>query len=425
MLRTVYTCIISLLVPVATVRLLWQGTRYRRYLSRIGERFGLVPREETADMIIHVHAVSVGEVNAVTPLLMAFRARYPQARLLVTTVTASGASAIAQRNIPGTCHRFFPFDVPWSVKAFLDRVHPALVVIVETEIWPNFYFECGRRGIPLGIVNARISPRSFRGYKRVRRLFSETMRHVSVVLAQGTADAERFMDLGAQANRIRTYGNLKFDIDTPHSVVETGQAIRRRHLGQGPVWIAASTHEGEESILIDAQLQIEARLPGCRLILAPRHPERVDRVLQILSERGLRGIRRSEADRGGDPGDVLVVDTLGELAVFFAASDVAFVGGSLVAKGGHNVLEPAALGMPVVSGPWVHNFSDIVDQLAVAGAIRICRDREQLAEVIYDYLTDANLRFSTGQSARQVCEQNRGATGRTVAALERLLQGAV
>lgn len=424
-LRGIYSLVIAVLFPLAVLRLVWLGIRKPSYLNRISERFGYVPFSRSSRPVILIHAVSVGEVNAISPLLLEIRRKFPDRTVVVTTVTATGEEALRRIDVDHVVHAFFPYDLGCFVDRFLDRICPELVVVVETEIWPNFFLRCQRRRIPLAIVNARISPGSFSGYARVSGLFADTIRRVSVIATQSETHSDRFLKLGASPAQITNCGNLKFDIQIPSSVFEKGQAARRKFAGRQPIWVAASTHEGEEGIILDVYREIRLRIAECLLVLVPRHPDRAQAIAALVRRAGLTLARRTEAGPGVGTFDVFLVDTIGELPVYYAAADVAFVGGSLVQVGGHNMLEPASLGVPIVTGPSLFNFADIVEMLQSGSGIDVCGDREKLLQVVYDYLSDANLRYQKGQCAKAVFERNQGATSRIMSILERLIEETV
>ena len=415
----IYSLILYLAVPLVLLRLLWLGLKTPAYLYGWRQRFGYGAPLTPGGAVIWIHAVSVGEVQAAKPLVNHLLRQRPQYRLLISTVTPTGAQTVRQVFNGGVQHRYFPYDLPGAVDRFLDRIQPALVLIMETEIWPNLYRHCRRRRIPVALINARLSEKSLRGYRRFSSFTGTTLRCLSLIAAQSRADAERFLSLGAMPASVQITGNLKFDISQPHSVTEAGE-VRRRFFSGRPIWLAASTHAGEEEAVLDAFTQVLHEHANCLLILAPRHPERAQAVTELARRQGFQAIRHS--DNGGYSGQtrVYILDTLGELPVFYAAADVSFVGGSLIPVGGHNMLEPASLGIPVICGPYLHNFSEAAELLSAAGALDLVSTPAELAGRVNRLLADANLRHTVGETGRQVIRDNQGTLQRVLEALQDL-----
>ncbi len=319
-------------------------------------------------------------------------------------------------------HVYCPFDLPWAVRGFLDRVRPRLAVLVETEVWPNLLAECDRRRIPVLLANGRLSERSAQGYRRFGSLSRETFGRFSAVAAQSEADAQRFAEVGVPPQRLTVTGSIKFDQSIRGSVKEQAEVVRREWGADRPVWVAASTHEGEEEWVLDAHEQVLRALPGALLVLVPRHPERFDRVAQLVQRRRLAIRRRTERTPPSPATAVFLGDTMGELPIFLAAADAAFVGGSLVPVGGHNVLEPAALGVPVAFGPHMFNFAQISGMLLAAGAAVQVDGADRLGETMQGWLGNASLRARVGENGRRVVEANRGALERVLGLVDGLLQ---
>ncbi|HUN71527.1 MAG TPA: lipid IV(A) 3-deoxy-D-manno-octulosonic acid transferase [Steroidobacteraceae bacterium] len=422
-MRLLYLAAVYLATPLISVMLAARGLRDRSYWRNFGERFGLGPRVPSSP--IWVHAVSVGEVQAAAALVFALRDRYPQVPVLVTTFTPTGA-ARARTLFSGAAEvRFLPFDLPGSVRRFLERTRPRLAVIMETELWPNLYRQCRRRRIPLVIASARLSRRSTDRYRHLGALFKETVSGAVVVAAQGEADAERFRALGAAAERTHVTGNLKFDFTLPPDIRERGMALRRQYAPSRAVWVAGSTHGGvEEEAVLAAQRHLGTALPGVLLVLAPRHPNRFGEVAAWLERQGAAFTRRSQPSAPaatGEGSSVLLLDTLGELLYFYAAADVAFVGGSLVPIGGHNLLEPAALGLPILTGPNNSNAEDVARLLLDCGAAKIVRNGAELGARVAELLSDQALRLETGERGRAAVDRNRGALEKLMRLLDSLL----
>ncbi|MEM9057870.1 MAG: lipid IV(A) 3-deoxy-D-manno-octulosonic acid transferase, partial [Pseudomonadota bacterium] len=410
-MRFAYILLSYLLSPIVVGFLLWRGLNNRAYLARFFERFGFCG-EAMPTQCIWVHAVSVGEVQAAVPLVKALLARYPAVPVVVTTVTPTGADRVKQLFGDRVCHCFAPYDLLGSVKRFFNTVQPRLAIIMETELWPNLYHECGRRNVPLVLASARISPRSLSKYRRFVALFREALSHGIVIAAQSESDAERFRALGANPTRTHVTGNIKFDFELPASIVEDGNALRERYAQRRAVWIAGSTHENEEQQVLLAHRRVCEAIPDCVLLLVPRHPERFDGVERLIEEHGFSLVRRTQARHADSDVNVVLVDTLGELPMFYAASDVAFVGGSLVRIGGHNLLEPAALGKPTVTGPHTFNAQDIAVMLLASGATRLVHSPEELADELLRFFERPELRLEAGEKALRTVEENRGALAR-------------
>src|SRR5690349_12318718 len=381
-MRFLYIFLAYLIAPLWIGALAMRGFKDRTHWRGFSQRFGLGATLPEAS--IWVHAVSVGEVQAAVPLVEALLARFPDIPLVLTTVTPTGrarAEAIFKKRVDV---RFVPIDWPGSVRRFFQRVQPRLAVILETEIWPNLYRRCGRLGIPLVLASARISPRSVDRYRRLVGLFRETLSHGIFIAAQSQEDAERFRSIGASPERTHVVGNIKFDFGYPPDMEKRGHELRQMLGPDRPVWVAGSTHEKEEELLIAAHRRVRERFSNALLVLVPRHPPRFAEVATLLREQGLRFVRRTSARPVTADTEVYLLDTLGELPPFYAAGDVAFVGGSLGIDhvGGHNLLEPAALGLPIVAGPHNFNSADIARMLAERQALRIVHDPRELANVI-------------------------------------------
>ncbi|MGI9235397.1 MAG: lipid IV(A) 3-deoxy-D-manno-octulosonic acid transferase, partial [Woeseiaceae bacterium] len=360
-----------LFIPYALYWLV-RGLGNRSYFDRIGQRFGFgFPK---IDRCIWIHAVSVGEVQASLPLIRVLRDRFPERTLLVTTVTPTGAVRVKAVFEDAVRHCYIPFESPGAVNRFFSSVNPDAALIMETEIWPNLYRACGVRNVPLILVSARISPRSISGYRRLLPLIRETLSHGIIIAAQSQSDADRFLSLGASAARTWVTGNIKFDVELPADTHQKGAAFRERFIGDRPVWIAASTHEGEEQKVLAAHRALLKEFPDLLLILVPRHPERFSEVREQVERSNFDVVTRTEGFVCQDTTSVFLGDTMGEVPMFYAASDIAFVGGSLVPVGGHNLLEPAAQALPVITGPQLFNAQDIADMFVEMQACRIVAD---------------------------------------------------
>jgi 3-deoxy-D-manno-octulosonic-acid transferase len=422
MMRLVYNLLLWLFLPLIVVRLAYRGLRNRAYWQRIPERFGFVQRLSDAS-VIWIHAVSVGEARAAAPLVRALADRYPEARILVTTMTPTGSATVTSLFGDRVAHCYVPYDYPFAVRRFLRRARPRVALIMETELWPNLFRACRARGIPLLVSNARLSEGSMRRYLRVASLARATVQLVNVVAAQSAADARRFEAIGADPARVAVTGSIKFELALPASLFESAQVLRADWGRERPVWIAASTHEGEEEFMLAAFKTLQRRWPTLLLVLVPRHPERFAAVVKLARRDGFNVAQRSQQAAVLDASvEVLIGDTMGELQLFFAAGDVAFVGGSLVATGGHNLLEPAAVGVPTVFGPHMFNFAEIAALTLERRAGRQVGAPGELAEAVAAYLENPNARFEAGEAGRKLVEENRGALERTLKLLAPLLQ---
>ena len=415
-MRFLYTLAMYLVTPLIVLRLALRGFRSRPYYWRWAERFGFFNAPLNLRDSLWVHAVSVGEVSAAEPLIKALKRDYPGAPLVVTTVTPTGTARVRQLFGDSVFHIYLPYDLPYAVNRFLAGVRPRLALIVETEIWPNLYFACRRRGIPLMIVNARLSERSLRGYRPrpLRGMVRAALSCVSLIAAQTRSDAARYRLIGAPADRVMVCGNLKSDMPVPPDALATGARLRE-HWGAGrPVWIAASTHEGEEQAVLEAHLAVLKRLPDALLLIAPRHPERFRPVENAVRSLGFAAGSYSVEGMPSTSNQVFVIDAMGQLMPFYAAAGAAFVGGSLIPIGGHNVLEPAALGTPVLVGPYTFNSEEIVANLIEQGGALRVPDSASLGDAVLNLLRDDGRRREMGRAAQQVFELERGAVSRVM-----------
>lgn len=400
-----YNVLIYLASPIALAANVWRGRRDPTYRDRLGERFGFTKaRFERSPL--WVHAVSVGEVQAGAVLIRSLRKRYPDRPILVTTATPTGAERVKVLFGDTVTHVYLPYDMPGAVARFLDRVRPQIAIVMETEIWPNLFRACRKRGIPIVIASARLSEKSVRRYGRLGGLARAALDQV-LVAAQTPLDASRFQAIGA-AN-VHVVGNLKFDIEVGADVAEAGRALRAAQFRERAVWVAASTHEGEEEQVLDAHEIVRTRIPNALLLLVPRHPQRFAAVASLLRTRSKRFVSRSRGEAVADDTEVLLVDTLGELLMLYAAGDVAFVGGSLVPIGGHNLLEPAALDCPIVIGPHNFNAPDIAQAFLSSQAAVQVDNAQMLGETVVALMLDSARRNEMAARARELVGQNRGA----------------
>jgi len=415
--RFLYSFLLYLLIPVALTRLAWRGLRNRGYWRRWAERFGFIHRLDGP--IIWVHAVSVGEVRASAPLVKALSRDYPKYRILITTMTPTGSATVRQLFGDSVAHCYVPYDLPTAVARFLNRTRPQLALIMETELWPNLFHQCYKRGIPLILANVRMSEKSADGYRRFAGFTRATLANVSRVGAQTEADAGRMRVLGAA--QVEVTGSIKFEVDVPADLAAKA-AVLRSGFGARPVWVAASTRVGEEEQVLEAFAHLRKQFPGLLLVLVPRHPERFDGVAKLCQQHGFRIERRSTRKDGVAPDTaILLGDTMGEMLLFHAAADVSYIGGSLVPLGGQNLLEAAAVGTPVVFGPHMFNFSDISRMALAHGAGRQVQDVSGLTSAVADYLENPAGRNAAGASGQRMVAENRGALTKTLALVQQEL----
>jgi len=420
-LRYLYNVLTYLLAPFLVIRLYWRARKNPAYRERIGERFGFFDYPLETEHPIWIHAVSVGETIAAVPLVKALQAKHPTIPIVFTTTTPTGSDRVIAAFGNSLFHVYSPYDIPTVVKSFIEKIKPRLLIIMETEIWPNMLLYAQREKVPVMLANARLSEKSFKGYSKFNRFIKFILNTISIIAAQEITDAKRFELLGVPKELIQVVGNIKFDVILPPGVKEKGKQLRKLLGENRPIWIASSTHEGEEELVLSALQIIQKSIPNVLLILVPRHPERFKKVEELCFSRGLSIVKRSENKACEGKTAVFLGDTMGELLLFYAASDVAFVGGSLVATGGHNFLEPALFGLPLISGPNLFNFAKIVSLLQDNNALEIVNDAEELAGQIIQFLSDENLRKSYGKRAQEVLEKNRGSLNRHIQLIEKLL----
>lgn len=419
--RHLYTLLLHLALPLIALRLALRARKAPAHARRIRERFsfGLPPLQTGG---IWVHAVSVGESIAAAPMIRTLQARHPELPITVTCMTPTGSERIQALFGDSVQHCYLPYDLPWAAARFLNRVKPRLAVVMETELWPNHIHQCAKRGIPVALANARLSERSARGYARFGKLTAPMLAELSLIAVQTQAEAQRFLALGARPECVDVTGSIKYDLKIDAELPQRAAELRRQwQTEQRPVWIAASTHAGEDEIILAAHRQLLKTRTDALLILVPRHPERFEAVHELCLNQGLTTRRRSTGQdvQAGD--QVLLGDTMGELLFLYALADIAFVGGSLVANGGHNLLEPAALGKPVLSGPHLFNFLEIATQLREAGALSEVENAEQLAGRLATLLDAPTEIARMSQAGLAVLKANQGALQRLLTGLQRLL----
>ena len=414
--RALYNLLFHLALPLIALRLLWRAWRAPAYSRRLLERFafGLPPLKPGG---IWIHAVSVGESIAAAPLVRELLARYPALPITITCMTPTGSERIQALFGNQVQHCYLPYDLPWAAARFIRRLQPQLAVIMETELWPNHIHQCAKRGVPVVLANARLSERSARGYARFAKLTAPMLAEMSLFAVQTEAEAQRFRDLGARPETVEVTGSIKFDLTIDPQLLQRAADLRGQWQAlERPVWIAASTHEGEDEVILDAHRRLLTNHPDALLILVPRHPERFNSVFELCQREGFITVRRSTGSNVDAQTSVLLGDTMGELLFLYALADSAFVGGSLVANGGHNLLEPAALAKPVISGPHLFNFLDIAAQLREAGALAEVDDAEGLA-------VEVQRLFELPRDAQRMADAGLAVMRRNQGALQRLLDG--
>ncbi len=434
--RFIYTLAVLALLPWAAIHLLWRARRQKEYLHHWGERWGFFPQRKPSQQYlaptIWLHAVSVGETRAAQPLVAALCARYPDHRVLFTHMTPTGRAASVALFGDTVERLYLPYDTPWAMRRFLCHYQPRIGLIMETELWPNLLTECRAAGVPVYLLNARLSARSARRYGRWPNLTREVLQSLSAIGAQSADDAARLTRLGAE--KITVTGNIKFDIATPPEQMELGRVFRAR-MGARPVWLAASTREGEEALILDAwhsamnSKKVLSPLPGGAgdtamnsqnkavsplLVIVPRHPQRFDEVARLVTDRGLRLQRRSEESAIAPTTHVLLGDSMGEMFAWYAAVDVAFIGGSLKDYGCQNLIEACAVGTPVLIGPSTYNFAEAAREALACGAAHAITDADDLVRQMDMLLTDVAYREQMSRAGREFAARHRGATAHTL-----------
>lgn len=420
-MRYLYTLIYYLITPFVLIRLLWRSRHMPDYRKRWNERFGYITpilHKKT----IWVHAVSVGETLAAIPLVKQLIKHYsPEFHIIVTTTTPTG-SALVTKNLHNlVTHVYAPFDTPTAVSRFLRRAQVKLCIIMETEIWPNLLMLCKKQHIPIILANARLSEQSSLRYQLISKSTKRMLSAYHTIATQGVLDGERYLRLGLDPKKLVVAGNIKFDIDIPQETIDSGKAIRKQIGADRRVLIAASTHDREEAIILQAFQKIRAEIPNLFLILVPRHPDRSSKITELCRQTSFILSTRSHNDSINHTTDILLVDTIGELLLFYAASDIAFVGGSLAPVGGHNLIEPAALGLPVLTGPYLHNFTEISKLLQNAGAAQIVSDSNAIGDAVIALCSAKELRAKIGKCAQETIESNRGALQKHLECIEKCI----
>ncbi|ENE8726138.1 lipid IV(A) 3-deoxy-D-manno-octulosonic acid transferase [Vibrio alginolyticus] len=415
LVRIVYTLLLALASPLLLFGLYKSKPNKPKFGSRWKEHFGITPKLKSNDKPIWIHAVSVGESIAATPLIKALKEQNPEQSILVTTTTSTGAEQIAKLG-DLVEHRYMPIDFGFAIKGFLKAVQPKQMLIIETELWPNTLHNVYKAGIPITVVNARLSEKSCQNYAKIQRLFNQLHPCLTQVLCQTDSDAERFGRLGVKKKKLSVTGSIKFDIQISEQVKQQGQQLRAQLGNNRPIWIAASTHKGEDEQVLDAHRQVLKSHPNALLILVPRHPERFDDVFTLCQQQGFNTVRRTSTHAVETNTQVYLGDTMGEMLTLMGAADICFMGGSLVGNkvGGHNVLEPAALGVPIINGPSFFNFQEIVDSFVKECGLIIVKDRSTLAKTIIQLIEIPEKRIAYHTAASKIVNMNQGAIKNTI-----------
>jgi 3-deoxy-D-manno-octulosonic-acid transferase len=404
----IYSVLWYLLLPLVLLRLGYRAWKAPDYAKRVAERFGLFQYHNPKEAI-WVHSVSVGETLAAAPLVKQLIKKYPECQIVVTTMTPTGSERVQALFGDSVFHVYAPYDFPLAIKLFLKKIRPKMAIIMETELWPNTLKIAKEQHIPVVLANARLSERSAAGYQKVAAVSEEMMKCLTFIAAQNEPDAERFKSLGVADEKVFVTGSIKFDVQIPDNL--SSQAFQlRKQLGEDrDIFIAASTHDGEESQLLDLYQQLKRLLPELLLILVPRHPERFRAVEQLVVRRGLSLARRSKGESCSDSTDVYLGDTMGELMLMYQASDVVFMGGSLVEHGGHNPMEPAALGKPILTGVHTFNFEEIINKMIASGSVKQITNSIELMSEVQQLFTDGDLYQRMSKASIDVVKKNQGA----------------
>lgn len=419
-MRSLYTVLFTLLLPLVLLRLYWRGIKAPEYRKRWLERLAVYQASYSQD-VIWIHAVSVGEAEAVFPLVKLMQQRHPDSHILVTTTTPTGSARVQAVLGDSVDHVYLPYDIPFVVRRFLKVFKPRIAVIMEKEIWPNLFAQCFEADIPLYIINARLSASSARNYKKIPALMVPALNAVSAIATQTEEDRERFIEIGASAEKVGVEGNIKFDVTIGEEVIEQGHLLKRQLFPGRYVWIIASTHQGEDEIFLDLYRKVKAEISELLLLIVPRHPERFQTVRRLAEDRGLKTVMRSGDEFCTSETEVYIADTMGELKMLYAAADLAFVGGSMVPVGGHNILEPLAVGLPTLFGPHMINFKEIADNVLAMQAAVQCQDQDEIISTVARLYQDSGYAGTLAVNGQVFIRSNQGATEKIFAMLDRVL----
>ncbi len=415
-MRHFYTTLFYLILPFIFARLYWRSIKAPAYRLRWRERLGYY-QQPALKQAIWIHAVSVGEAEAVFPLVKHMQAAYPTHAFLITTTTPTGSARVNAVLGETVTHVYLPYDTLGAVRRFFEHFQPKIAIIMETEIWPNLFAACGERQIPLFMINACLSEKSTRGYQKLPQLVRQTLAHVTTIAAQTETDRQRFLTIGATAEQVQVCGNIKFDTPPQDEQIATGQQLRKRLFPGRFVWMIASTHLDEEAYFLPIYTKLKVIAPELLLLIAPRHPERFHEVQKLCLKYSLKVIMRTAQTACDGTTDIYIIDTLGELKMLYATADLAFVGGSLVPIGGHNILEPATVNVPIMFGPYMDNVRLVAQGLLKVHAAMQCSDGAELVVGFTRLYADGALRLAMVANAQQFVLQNRGAADRILGLL--------
>lgn len=408
-MRVFYTLLFYLLVPVILLRLYWRGFKAPEYRKRWQQRLALYNKKYSSQ-VIWIHAVSVGEAEAVFPLVKRLQKQYPEDKFLVTTTTPTGSARVQAVLADTVSHVYLPYDLPCVVKRFLAVFKPKIAIFMEKEIWPNIYHQCAKNNIPLTIINARLSANSAKGYQKIPALVKPALNCVAWVATQTEEDRHRFIEIGATEQHTLTTGNLKFDLEANDSLVQQAQIVKQKIFKNRFVWLIASTHEGEENVFLELYPQLKLQIPELLLMIVPRHPERFELVKQMAEKQSLNYCMRSGGQPCSEEIDVYIADTMGELKLLYGTADICFVGGSMVPVGGHNILEPAAMNVPIMFGPYMVNFKQISQNILDLDAAVQCLDQQDIVDQVLKLYSDKQSRTEMASKAKRFVDSNQGAT---------------
>jgi 3-deoxy-D-manno-octulosonic-acid transferase len=419
-MRFFYSCLFYLAIPLILLRLLWRSLKAPAYRRRWRERFAFYNKKFSPG-VIWFHAVSVGEAEALFPLVARIQKQHPDVKLLITTTTPTGSARVKAMMQETVEHVYLPYDIPCAVSRFIKCFKPKLAVIMETEIWPNLFACCGKNKIPLYIINARLSEKSARGYQKITSLIHPAVAQVSLIAAQTQEDASRFIAIGAAGEQVQTLGNIKFDIEIPQAVLEQGLQLKADLFGGRFVWLIASTHKDEEILFLPVYHAVKQQIPELLLVIVPRHPERFADVEKLCEQHQLNVVMRTAKKKVNTETDVYLADTMGELKMLYAASDIAFVGGSMVPAGGHNILEAAAIGIPVMFGPYMANFKEIALKALSQDAAVQCQNENDIVNTILALYKQPAYRKALASKGKAFVSRNQGAIDRVYQTLDQII----
>lgn len=422
--RVIYSLLFYLAIPIIFLRLFWRSLSSPVYRKRWRERLGFYAADQRfpiKNSCIIFHAVSVGEVHAAKPLIDSLQQDHPNCSIVITTSTATGSERVTEIYGDSVFHIYLPYDLPGAVQRFLRVTKPDLLVIMETELWPNLIYYCGKADIKILLANARLSEKSFKSYSKIGGLTKSMLAGIDIVAAQAQADGEYFLKLGLVEEKLQITGNMKFDIQIPEEIILAGKDLRQTLGIERPVWIAASTRDGEDEKVLTAFKLVLHAFPDTLLLLVPRHPQRFNTAFDLCRSSGLNVARRSDGTANTKDIQIFLGDSMGEMLLYYSASDMAFVGGSLVDTGCQNILEPAALGLPVITGPSLYNFQAVSEILIQAGAMKVIANEKQLAATVISLLQNQEEYQAMSAAAAVTVRHNRGATEKLSGLCHKLL----